>query len=482
MADRVKVAENNKKRLESRFRFANFIKPNEVYVYSYGDKKTVQEAPVAFHPGIGQFIDTNDMTYDLKEMKIQCANGVDAWRDVKVIVEPGLRKEHIEKINEIRLELSNLLSKHKKFIGNNVDIDVIRCLNKEVRRNSLGYYAGRWINGEKQLVDERNAIKSGNDSKDGPVASIVGGTLQSYSSSIPDDIAKYTNSYTAIKAYCDKNKIDEDTTKFYFDLDKIIEYTVRIKLFEKYGGNIKEYTYGTSHGEKTQEQIEQDKMYAEKKREVIELEGKNNLLEQDFKNQRNISEKEADVAIQKMQSDQDAYDIKAKGEAEASVIEQKLSVTDGRTEGEIDASLNNSNRPQKTIIEAESVTKSINDTIDHTSEEANKLIGLIYHTKENARKMDSEAEKTTDEELFNDKTDEHDLREYVEEPVTSTEEDKFERIKNEVVDEYIKNMNSKINSVPDESYDDSSLISEVSELPDEEETNTKDEGISYTKK
>ena len=183
-----------------------------------------------------------------------------------------------------------------------------------------------------------------------------------------------------------------------------------------------------------------------------------------------------------MQSDQDAYDIKAKGDAEASVIEQKLSVTDGRTEGEIDASLNNSNRPQKTIIEAGSVAKSINDTIDHTSEEVNKLIGLINHTKENARKMDSEAEKTTDEELFNDKTDEHDLGEYVEEPVTSTEEDKLERIKNEVVDEYIKNMNSKINSVPDESYDDSSLISEVNELPDEEETNTKDEGISYTKK
>ena len=269
MADRVKQAEKEKEKLDNKPRFLDSINyPEEVYVYNYGKDNIVHEKNnfiiTDVHPGKGQYIDMGDMTFDLKEIKIQCADGVDAWLDVKLTAQPALHTDMIDDINDINDKLKDLLNRNADFLGiDTVDIDVIKSIKKSTRRSTLGHYSAKYINCQSQLVNEFNMISSNNEEKSGIVATVVNATLQKYLSSLPDDIAKHINTYSSVKKYCDNHAIDKKTTDFYLDLDKIIEYTVRIKLLEKYGLYVKEYGYGLPHGDLSQEKVETDIKTAE---------------------------------------------------------------------------------------------------------------------------------------------------------------------------------------------------------------------------
>ena len=311
------LSEEESEKRKRKFRLVKSIDGKDDYLGFIGGHYYVKHGPKNFDLlGFGEHIIAENKIFDIKNIKIQSAEGKDRYCNWDVSLVPPSVDGVMDYYNADKERYNKLLSKYKDIL--NTDEEVIRSLNKNERRSSLSYFCNLYEKNRNRVLEEFNNVTKGSEAKDGIISSIVSTTVSRYCTGRDVEIIEnlhQANSKEIIREYCEKNKISNPD--FYIDLYEMIQLEIKIKIFNRVGWYPESVAQKHCGKDPKIEKLESEIDAAERQAELIEKQGINDMNRAKWDNDVELEkikgsierkEKEQDNTINFMKRTKDVVD------------------------------------------------------------------------------------------------------------------------------------------------------------------------------
>lgn len=401
---------------EKRIRKIRLIKSTDAkddYLGRFGKTYYVKHGSKVFDIlGFGRYYVSENKQFDIKptNVVIQTKDGKDRYCNWDLILVPVTTEGVMDDYNEDLDRFAKLLEKHD---GKVTPLDeVIKSLNKSARRSSFSYFASIFEKNHERVIGEYNDVLSGADTKDGQITSIVSTTMARYCTGIDPEIVENMHNADGkdtIKKFCNDNGMSEADKNYYCDLYEMIQLEIKIRVFNTVGWYAKSAMQKKCSKDPLIEELETKIDVAGRQGELIEIEGKNAEKKAEYDNIAKKKEKEGEIERQRMDNDLQIEFTKQKVES----IEGLNPIVAAAA---LDKDLGNVH-----YIEAGNAIDKLGEFIPTKRDISESVLSSME-----AKSSGSKTETEVKEELFDDKTEEHDFREVKPEEDIFTEKDEKE--------------------------------------------------------